>query len=274
MFTIDYVVRAVSGVSKLSIIYTGNSKLKIEEEYFDLVPRPNPDERNSIKQSIVSDGQLNDIIVNEKGIILDGHTRFEILEELSLKPKYRLMKFKTKKDERRFVILSNIARRNLTLFQKCECAWEIYENEKEKALARTYWRANCDPGVIKKGDKVNVPEGFRKEGLAAEVFGKYMGTGHTRVGQIEWLKNNASQETLEELRRGDVSINRAYDLERGLRHIKEKKAWQKKIFGKNKNAKQNHPTICPECQCNTILVKKKPCHVHSKVCCVTCKWGY
>jgi len=267
-------------------------QIKVDEEYFDIVPRPNNKERHGIKQSILGDGQLTPIIVNENGIILDGHTRFEICEELRIKPKYIVKKFKTKKEERKFVIMTNIARRHLTKFQKIEMAWEIYENEKEKALVRMSWRADKkfqaqgtrnddgriypssktkDGHLAEKGTKVKLPDYLKKQGNSGEIFAKYMDTGHTVIGQVEWLKNNARKSVLQQLREGEISISRAYDYERGLsmfsKFSKLEKTWYK-------NGKKVFPKLCPECKSDTILVTKKKCHVHKKVCCQVCKWGF
>lgn len=247
-------------------------QIKVDEEYFDIVPRPNNKERRGIKQSILGDGQLTPIIVNEKGIILDGHTRFEICEELRIKPKFIVKKFKTKKEERKFVIMTNIARRSLTKFQKIEMAWEIYENEKERALVRMSWRSDKQSQAegTQKGTKVKLPDHLKKQGNSGEIFAKYMDTGHTVIGQVEWLKNHAKKATLQKLREGEISISRAYDMERGL-DLRHYTRLSKRWYGGNR---KKIPSLCPECKSDTILVTKKKCHVHKKVCCQECKWGF
>jgi len=252
-----------------------SQKLELDycDEYFDLVPRPNAVERRSIKNSILEDGQLSPIFVNPKGIILDGHTRWEICMELRIKPIFVVKKFKTKEQEKRFVIISNLARRNLTMFQKCELAWDIFLVEKEKAKARTFWRQNYDPGLIKKGDSLDIPEDFSKKGTAAQIFAKYLGTGKHSISKVEWLLKNGSEETLQKLRDGTMAINRAYDFEKGLSFFK---ASNGQIARARKKKAHEYEKICPDCECDTVLVKKrkKPCHVHDNVCCTTCKWGY
>ncbi len=250
-------------------------QIKVDEEYFDIVPRPNNKERRGIKQSMLGDGQLTPIIVNEKGIILDGHTRFEICQELRIKPKFIVKKFKTKKEERKFVIMTNIARRSLTKFQKYEMAWEIYMNEKERAMVRMSWRSDKQSQegsegarYCQKGSKVELPDHLKKQGNSSEIFAKYMDTGHTVIGQVEWLKNNAKKSTLQKLREGEISISKAYDFERGLSMSKLGKTWNRG------NRKKIIPSLCPDCKSDTILVTKKKCHVHKKVCCQVCKWGF
>src|ERR1051326_418553 len=100
----------------------GNLEIHVRDEYFDLVPRPSTEDRHALKNSIIADGQHEPIIVNPVGEILDGHTRWEICLELDIDPKYEVRKFEGEQEERRFVIMSNLARRHLTKFQKIELA--------------------------------------------------------------------------------------------------------------------------------------------------------
>lgn len=241
-------------------------EIKIDEEYLDLVPRPNNKERDCLKQSIITDGQQLPIIINPRGIVLDGHTRLEICEELRLKPEFTIKKFKTKEDERKFVITSNMARRHLNTFQKVELAWQIYENEKERAKKRMNWtiyvphneKRDKETGKFIKNE---LPEQFQKQGNAVLIFARYIGLGKTTVHKVDWLKKNAKPEVLQQLREGLISIDRTYSKERGLSFIT------------GKRGKRELPKICPLCKGDTILVKDKPCHVHRLGCCKVCKWG-
>jgi hypothetical protein len=100
--------------------------LKINQEYASLLPPLSPDEFESLKQSIKQNGQRLPIIVNNQGIILDGHHRFRACQELGIEPKYTITteEFSDKKllDETLFVMDCNLPRRNLNNFQKAELA--------------------------------------------------------------------------------------------------------------------------------------------------------
>ena len=255
-------------------------QIQIDENYIycDIVPRPNPKERTCLKQSIITDGQQLPIIINPGGMILDGHTRYEICLELAIKPIYKVKKFDSEQDERKFVIMSNIARRQLTTFQKVELTWEIYENEKTKADKRMNWRQYVKTGRLEKGQFLKpkqMPDNFQKQGNAILIFARYIGLGKTLVHKVEWLKRNADAGLLKEVRDGRISITKAYDYERGLQ-LQSGNLMQRTKKKRRKKMKYNKeiPLYCPECNVDTILVKKKPCHVHKKVCCTTCKWGY
>lgn len=235
-----------------SILIPTNTKLMMDEKYLNLIPRPTDQERKSLKFSIIDEGQLMPIIANQNNIILDGHTRAEICEELHLKPKYMIKKFKSESDERKFVIMANLARRQLTTFQKIELAWEIYEVEKVKAREREFGHG----GVGLKGVKLNT----QSIGTAAQIFGKYMEVGKNTIQYIAYLKENADPTILEKLRTGELSINRAFALVKGL----------KLISGRPKKPKVK-PKECP--LCNNEIHDKSTCHVHKWYCCNNCKWG-
>ncbi len=242
-----------------------NCILKIDEDYLDLVPRPTNEERQILKFSIMDDGQHMPIIANRKHIILDGHTRSEICEELHIKPKYIIKNFDSVEDERKFVILSNLARRNLSKFQKIELAWEIYDNEKKRAYDRVCWKNNPDlVNLDKKSGKIISAKQKIKEGNAMEIFAKYMGTGHTVIHQIEWLKNNASKPLLKKLRDGEISIGRAYHFSRGVQ-----------LISRARRKSPKRPKECPDCGygIRKSKLKFRQCHVHKWFCCKNCRYG-
>ena len=246
------------------LIIPTNCILKIDENYLDLVPRPTNEERSLLKFSIIDDGLQSPIICNGKHIILDGHTRSEICE-LHIKPKYTIKHFDSIEDERKFVILSNLARRNLTKFQKIELAWEIYENERKRAYERVRWRCNPDlVNIEKKTGKILGTKHKIKEGSAMEIFAKYIGTGHTVIHQIEWLRNNSGKKILKKLRNGEISISKAYHFVKGLDQIPRAR---KKPF--------HRPKQCPKCghSVRAAKLKLRRCHIHKWFCCKNCRWG-
>jgi ParB-like chromosome segregation protein Spo0J len=74
--------KQVTGVLEMS---QKTIKVKVSDKYLKLVPRPTKEEFDVIKESILVHGQREPITINEKGVVLDGHTRYEILYERGLK---------------------------------------------------------------------------------------------------------------------------------------------------------------------------------------------
>jgi len=110
--------------------------IRFTNEYFDAVPRPIDEEKKLVKEDIWINGLEEPIKINAKGIVLDGHTRIEICEELGWKKrdetpiiaKYDVKEFNTKEEEREYVIKTNLMRRQLNTFQKVKLISKLYAN--------------------------------------------------------------------------------------------------------------------------------------------------
>jgi len=116
--------------------------IRFNEEYFDAVPRVIDEERKLIKEDIQINGLSESIKINAGGIVLDGHTRIELCEELGWKridekpiiAKYEVKEFPTKQEEKEYVIKTNLMRRQLNSFQKVKlisslfpiCVWVFF----------------------------------------------------------------------------------------------------------------------------------------------------
>jgi len=170
-------------------------KLKIDDEYRRLVPPLTPAQYEALKGSIRIHGLLNPLIVNPEGVIIDGVNRFRACNELGIKPKYTIRKFKDRLEEKMFVIEANLTRRHLTKFQRIEMALPLIEMERELARERML--------------KGNPTQKFA-EGEALEIIAKKIGINRTTIRQALWLMEHASKEELDKLCRGEKSIHRLY----------------------------------------------------------------
>ena len=61
--------------------------LTVDPKYLKAIPRPPENRYNEIKKDIEEHGQQIAIITNQDNVILDGHTRFQICQELNIIPK-------------------------------------------------------------------------------------------------------------------------------------------------------------------------------------------
>jgi len=113
-------------------------KLRFSEEYFDIVPRATPEERQQLKEDIKINGLFERVSINNQGIILDGHTRIEICEELGWKTvkdepielQFSVRNFNTLDEEREYVLKTNLIRRQLNSFQKVRLVFKLYQNNR------------------------------------------------------------------------------------------------------------------------------------------------
>src|SRR3972149_2887813 len=165
--------------------------IKVKEEYLVLVPRPTKEERMALKEDIMLHGQHDPIVINRDGFILDGHTRYEICQELGIECKYRIQEFATKDEEKRYVINCNVNRRQLNAFQRVELVYYLYTMERELAHKR---RANH----------------LGEKGSAGSIIGKTIGVNQHSVRQSVYILENGSQELINQVRNGKKSIIKAY----------------------------------------------------------------
>ena len=81
--------------------------LKTKQEYASMVPELSKEEYESLKQSIKENGLWVPIVVNNDGVILDGHHRYKACKELGIKIEpYKMVRkedFADKLHEKMFV---------------------------------------------------------------------------------------------------------------------------------------------------------------------------
>ena len=170
-------------------------KLLIHDKYLELVPRPTKEEYTSLKHSIILEGQKDPIVINSKGVVLDGHTRHEILTDLGKKIEYRKKDFINSDEEELYVIASNTNRRQLNAFQKIEIYYKKYLEFKEQAKDN---HANSH-------NEKKYPIGG-----SAVRYATLIGVGSKRTFAGIKLIEHADPITLIKLRNGSITINQAY----------------------------------------------------------------
>jgi len=186
-------------------------KLRIKEEYRNLLPPLPPAEYEALKNSIRINGLLNPIDVNPEGFILDGIHRYRACMELGIEPKYIIKKFDDPLQEKRFVIECNLMRRQMTTFQRIETALPLIEIERELAKKRML-AGNPVPNLDK--------------GRTTEIVAKKIGISHGLLEMALWLIENAPEEELDKVRYGEKSISRLY---REIKNSMEKKEMEGSI---------------------------------------------
>ena len=114
-------------------------KLKINPEYEKLVPTLSTSDYETLRDSLDKFGfrEAYPVVINRDNEILDGHHRYKICKEIGLTEiPVQIEEFENKLDEKEWVILTNIARRQLSIGQKGELFLAILEIERERAKKR------------------------------------------------------------------------------------------------------------------------------------------
>lgn len=171
--------------------------ITVNEEYANLIRKLTKVEYDSLKQSIADNGQYIPIVVNQKGIVIDGHHRFKASKELLIEPKIEVREFKDKAAERKFIHECNVKRRHLNLFENI--LTELQDKPKLEEIAKQ----NMSLGG--KGVQINTPLG-----RINNEIGKRTGVGETTVRKVETIIDQARPEILEKTKQGKLSIDKAY----------------------------------------------------------------
>ena len=179
--------------------------LKIDSALATLIPALTDEERAQLEANLKRDGCLDPVKVWRRGgddVLLDGHNRVEICDRNNIM--YEIVTVhdvKTLDDARRWVILNQFGRRNLTTFQRAELALKLKPMVAVKAKEK---QRKSGGAVPQKSAKP--PVETRKE------LAKVAGVSHDTLRKAEVIAEKADEDTKAALRRGDkgTSINKVY----------------------------------------------------------------
>ena len=167
-------------------------------------------EYDDLKNSIKAHGLLVPIIVNEAGIILDGHNRYRICKELGIKPVVIRKEFQNMAAEKLFVIESNLRRRHLTDIEKVELGMQLEPLEAELAKDRQSEAGKI--GVdVREGRVVSNEPTLNDKGKASDIIAKKVGLSPTTYHRGKTVLEKGSDEMKEEVKAGKKTVSAAYD---------------------------------------------------------------
>ncbi len=151
---------------------------KINPTYQQAIPRPTKNELRALDESIRINGQMYPIAVNKDMVVLDGHSRYEVLMTRGMTIKYQIFEFPTMEEEFRFVVESNIMKRHLNPFQRIETMYQFIKAESEKKLINNYDNRIDIINAIKNGH-------VSAQGIAKEIGMSSQSTNRVLVTMIE-----------------------------------------------------------------------------------------
>ena len=202
--------------------YVSVEVLGVCEEYRSLAPRPSGDDLDLLRASMRERGfdESFPIIINPRGVILDGHTRYEIAKELGIEEvPVEVKEFDNELDEKLFVIDANLSRRHLNIAQKAELGLKRLEIERERAKERQRKAGE----LYHRGAPKKVPQNFGEplgdKGEAMELAARAVGISDETLRKAVKIKEAASQDpsikrAWQRALKGEVSVNRVYQMVR------------------------------------------------------------
>jgi len=187
------------------------NKLQISPKFKDLIPPLTQLEYEGLEELIVKEG-IRDALITWKGVIVDGHNRFEIAEKHGITGyAHRDKEFKDEAEVMMWIIDNQLGRRNLTSIARIELAKKKAPLIKAKAKERQaeYHGNQYDSGLPQKSAEVQTrkrnPENETREQLA-----KLAGVSHDTLKKGMEILETAPPELINEVRDGKKAINKAY----------------------------------------------------------------
>ena len=155
---------------------TEKKATKIDPEFSSLIPPISDDEFKELETSIKKEG-CRDALVVYKGSILDGHSRYKICTEHGIDFKLVNVKGVNNRDEAKlWVIRNQLARRNLTTWQKAQMALKLKSLIEKKAKEK---QREAGGAVPKKSDKPPVD--------TLQVLSKVGGVSRDTINKVEQI---------------------------------------------------------------------------------------
>ena len=175
------------------------------------LPSQEDEELTLLEESIKRDG-CQDSIKTWRGTIVDGYTRYEICHRYGIPFTVEEMDFTDEDDAYLWIIKNQMGRRNLPPFVKCELVLPLESQLRIEAKERQ---------IRKPADFVLPNLAGQKNHNTRDRLAEIAGLSHGSIYKAKWLHENADEDTLDRLRRDEISIHRAYTDLRGTPERKQ-----------------------------------------------------
>jgi len=169
----------------------------IDKEIHGLIPALSDEEYEQLKANIKRDGCRNALSIwKGKNILLDGHNRLKICEELKTDYKTEDINLDTRDEAIEWVIRNQLGRRNITQFVRYDLIKHLRPIIEAKAKKRQ------EGGV-----PVNLPEG---KGDTREELAKLAQVSGKQLDRMTYIDEHADENTKNALRKNEETVNAVY----------------------------------------------------------------
>lgn len=172
--------------------------MRIKKEYKTLIPPLSPEEYQYLEENILKDGVREPLVV-WGDILIDGHNRYEICQKHGITYKTVNKDFESDEEAKRWIILNQFGRRNLTKFQRSELALKL--KPMLAAQAKERQKIYCGNQYDKKSglrqNSVQVQKGKTSDDIA-----KIAGVSRDTISKVSVIQEKGSPEQIQRARTG------------------------------------------------------------------------
>lgn len=193
-------------------------ELKINKEFKDLVSPLTKDEFERLQKSIIDEGCRDPLIISD-GEIIDGHNRYKICKDNNKSFKTKEKKFKDNNEKKIWIINNQLARRNLSNYDRTRLALkqeDIFKEQSNKNLKLSLGKSK--KGIVKGGlnsahlkkEQTELKTTDKRKERPRDKVAKVAKVGHDTVAKVKVIEREADDETKKKLSEQKITINKVY----------------------------------------------------------------
>lgn len=199
----------------------------IDPEFRDLIPPLAKAELAGLKALLAERGCNEPLTVwKEENILLDGHNRHALCEEMGIEFTTRELSFPDRASAITWVCDYQLGRRNLPPQARADLV--LKEEEVMRAAAKERSAAN-----LKKGKDEPESQNSDARGRTDEALAEKAGMSRDTLRKAKAVRERAPKAVHEKARRGEISVNKAF--------TKAKASAPKKTMKRDKEAERTEP---------------------------------
>ena len=189
--------------------------MKIDAEFQSLIPPLTYEEKKMLEESILSEG-CRDAIVVWNDTIIDGHNRYEICKKHGISFETVSREFEDRNDVIEWIIKNQFGRRNLPMHERARLALRLKPVIAEKAREKQHSGINqYTHSLPQNSAKPSIPIETRDE------IAKAAGVSHDTIAKVEKIEEAAPAPVVQASRKGDISVNAAYQVTKMMQEEQE-----------------------------------------------------
>jgi len=189
---------------------TTTKELTINPVFQALIPPLSDEEYAQLEENLIENG-IREAISIWGDTIVDGHNRYEIATKHNLQYATISYEFDSEDDVKLWIFKNQIGRRNLPPFERVRLALHLKPVIAEKAKLQQIRKPSDSP------QQNDTPEDFVQQNSAKQnplntrdIIADMAGVSHDTVSKVEKILDAGTPETLEKIKRGDITVHKAY----------------------------------------------------------------
>lgn len=193
--------------------------MQINQKFKNLIPPLSVEERELLKESIKSEGVRDKLIV-WNGMLIDGHNRYEICQELKIPFETQEKDFDSESEAEEWIMRNQLARRNLPDVERARIALKLKDRvavkAKERQVAQLKQNSTVVPNLAQRQETNILPNLAEcTESKTMIVLAKQAGIGKETLRKVEKVDKTAP-EPIKQAMGKVISIDQAYRMNREI----------------------------------------------------------